>query len=349
MSSTPAPSDEEVRERIAAVPHWYHQIEVRPGIVTPGINDSAGTLEHLELPQDCTGLRALDIGARDGYFSFELERRGAEVVAIDYMDPGETGFPVARELLGSQVEFQVENLYDLDPERHGTFDIVLFLGVLYHLRDPLLALDRIWGVCSEDALLALETQVLEDAVLLPDGSFRTLRSFDPVLDEVALAQFYPGDSLRGDHTNYWSPNAACMRGLLQDAGFTPVSDVVEGARGVFHARRAESATTTYFRRLEKSTPREVAPPADPPATAAEAAHLEAALASAQYRQRASDDELASARQYIASLEETVARKDRELEEALAFSEQALRTPAPAPGPPPSVLRRAAAAFERRRR
>ena len=162
------------------------------------------------------------------------------------MDPGETGFPVARELLGSQVEFQVENLYDLDPERHGTFDIVLFLGVLYHLRDPLLALDRIWGVCSEDALLALETQVLEDAVLLPDGSFRTLRSFDPVLDEVALAQFYPGDSLRGDHTNYWSPNAACMRGLLQDAGFTPVSDVVEGARGVFHARRAESATRRSY-------------------------------------------------------------------------------------------------------
>ena len=81
MTPEPALSDEQVRERIAAVPHWYHQIEVRPGIVTPGINDSAGTLAQLDLPQDCTGLRALDIGARDGFFSFELERRGAQVVA----------------------------------------------------------------------------------------------------------------------------------------------------------------------------------------------------------------------------------------------------------------------------
>lgn len=349
--STPAPSDAEVRERIAAVPHWYHRIEVRPGIVTPGINDSAGALAGLDLPADCTGLRALDIGARDGFFSFELERRGAQVLAIDSMEPDQTGFPVARELLGSQVEYLVANLYDLDPDVHGTFDIVLFFGVLYHLRDPLLALDRIWSVCREDAILALETQVLENAVLLPDGSFRALRELHPVLDEIALAQFHPGDSLRGDHTNYWSPNAACTRGLLHDAGFAVTGELVQGARGIFHARRDQSATAQYYRRLEKATVREVVPPAAPAGHADpdEAPRLQAALASAQYRQRASDDEIAGARRYIQDLEETLARKDRELAESIALNERLAGTEAPAAGPPPGVLRRAAAALERRRR
>ena len=167
-------SDKQIRERIASVAHWYHQIEIRPGITTPGINNSAHTLRQLDLAARYDGLRVLDIGARDGYFSFELERRGAEVVAVDYMDPAETGFPVARELLGSSVDFHVGNIYDLTPERHGTFDLVLFLGLLYHLRDPLLALDRIWDVCNPDAVLMLETQLLDNALLVGDGRFRTL-------------------------------------------------------------------------------------------------------------------------------------------------------------------------------
>src|SRR3954469_21042627 len=90
-------TDAEIRARIDTVPHWYHQIEIRPGVVTPGINDSSETLQLLSLPDDATGTRVLDIGVRDGYFSFELERRGAEVLAIDYLEPSETGFPIAKE------------------------------------------------------------------------------------------------------------------------------------------------------------------------------------------------------------------------------------------------------------
>src|SRR5688572_28673404 len=115
---TASMSDQQIHDRIASEPHWYHQIEIRPEIVTPSVNDSGNTLERLDLPADCGGLRALDIGARDGFFSFELERRGADVVAIDYMDPSVSGFDVARDLLGSRVECQVCNLYDLSPERH---------------------------------------------------------------------------------------------------------------------------------------------------------------------------------------------------------------------------------------
>lgn len=93
----------EVRARIASVPHCYHRIEVRPGILTPGTNDSQTSLARLDLPVDCSGLSVLDIGTRDGFFAFELERRGARVLAVDYAPPAATGFAVAADLLGSKV------------------------------------------------------------------------------------------------------------------------------------------------------------------------------------------------------------------------------------------------------
>ncbi|MEA2195442.1 MAG: tRNA (mo5U34)-methyltransferase, partial [Solirubrobacteraceae bacterium] len=265
-------SDDEVRARIDSVAHWYHQIEIRPGIVTPGINDSATTLVRLKLPERCAGLRVLDIGVRDGFFSFELERRGAEVVAIDYMDPAETGFAVARELLGSKVEYVVDNVYNVTPERYGTFDIVLFLGVMYHLRDPLLVLDRLWDVSNPEATLALETQILDSSLLLLDGSFEALREVDPRLDDLCLMQFHPGDSLHGDQTNYWSPNATCTRALMEAAGFDVADEVILGKRGIFVGRRVVDSTQVYHRRIEKATVAEgsasYADPAPVPAAAA---------------------------------------------------------------------------------
>ncbi len=93
-------TDADARAMISAYPRWYHRIEVRPGLITPGVNDSPGTLQMLQLPSDCTGMRVLDIGTRDGFFAFELERRGADVVAVDYMPAERTGFPIAAQLLG---------------------------------------------------------------------------------------------------------------------------------------------------------------------------------------------------------------------------------------------------------
>ena len=315
-------SDKQIRERIASVAHWYHQIEIRPGITTPGINNSALTLRQLDLAARYDGLRVLDIGARDGYFSFELERRGAEVVAVDYMDPAETGFPVARELLGSNVGFHVGNIYDLTPESHGTFDLVLFLGLLYHLRDPLLALDRIWDVCNPDAVLMLETQLLDNAVLVGEGQFRTLAEIDPVLPDLCLMQFYPEDSLNGDHSNYWAPTAACTRGMLRAAGFAVTGEDVNGARGIFHARQTVDDTALYHRRLEKTTVAQAGSgpaPAQPDKPMSES-RLERELASARSHVSRSDAELAGAREYIRSLEAEVARKEAALIAALEYRE-----------------------------
>src|SRR4051794_38823127 len=102
-SSTP----EELNQKIARHTKWYHMVEVAPGVVTPGHNHGARTAEKLQLPEDCTGLRVLDIGARDGYFSFLLEQRGAaEVVAVDHAAQSETGFPILKEIFNSKVRWE---------------------------------------------------------------------------------------------------------------------------------------------------------------------------------------------------------------------------------------------------
>lgn len=237
----------QVRARVASVKTWYHRIEVRPGIVTPGTNDSPEALERLRLPSDCTGLSALDIGTRDGFFAFELERRGARVLAIDYLSPTETGFSVAADLLNSHVQYMQENVYRLSPEKHGLFDIVLFLGVLYHLPDLLGALAVLRGVCGRR--LYLETHLLDqEGFLMPDGTFQSIESISPVLRETPILQFYPDDTLGGDYTNFWAPNARCMEEMLRASGFAVESRDVYADRGVFRCLTAPPSAKSGFYR-----------------------------------------------------------------------------------------------------
>jgi SAM-dependent methyltransferase len=119
----------------------------------------------------------LDIGCYDGFFSFEAERRGAKrVLATDRHPIDHCGFAVAQELLGSKVEYAVASVFDLDAAVHGTFDVVLFLGVFYHLRHPLLSLEKIRRVCS--GYMFLETQVL-DSQFVHNGRITTLAPMKP--------------------------------------------------------------------------------------------------------------------------------------------------------------------------
>jgi tRNA (mo5U34)-methyltransferase len=242
---------QEAQRLIAAHPHWYHQIEVAPGVVTPGVNDSQMILDALQLPDSLEGMRVLDIGARDGYFSFECERRGAaEVVAIDYLTPEETGFPIAKQLVGSQVEMRQANVYDLDPKEFGTFDLVLFLGVLYHLRDPMLALDRIADVAA--GRLILETQAIDDAVLVGPGEFKRLVDIAPELESIPLMQFYPGDALNNDPTNVWAPNQVALRAMLEESGFAVDRELRIGQRALAFCHRTEDAMRDYWKRRDRA-------------------------------------------------------------------------------------------------
>src|SRR5215217_7219370 len=141
---------EELRAEIQRV-IWYHTIPLPGGITTPGVDNTPSRLPKMRLPDDLSGRTVLDIGAWDGYFSFEAERRGASrVVAADYYawhgvgwgtGQGKAGFQLARQALGSRVEDVDIDVMDLSPDRVGSFDVVLFLGVLYHLPNPLLALE----------------------------------------------------------------------------------------------------------------------------------------------------------------------------------------------------------------
>lgn len=237
---------------VAAHEHWYHQISLMPGLVTPGINDSQQILDALRLPERLDGLRVLDIGARDGFFSFECERRGAEVVAIDSMPPEATGFPIAKELVGSQVEMLQRNVYDLSPEEFGTFDLVLFLGVLYHLRDPMLALDRIWSVARDK--LIVETQMIDEALLVGPNRFKRLAELDPELEQIPLMQFYPGDALNEDPTNVWAPNRACLAAMLEEVGFAVQDQRPLGRqRGLAFAERKEDWMLDSLRQHDRAS------------------------------------------------------------------------------------------------
>lgn len=241
---------ERLRERVAAVPVWFHQIDLGHGVITPGLR--GWEFDALGLPS-VAGKTVLDVGAWDGYFSFEAERRGASrVVALDHyvwsLDlegwerhqaerraggapplpahevpglwqperlPGKRGFDVAREALGSSVDPVVADFMEVDLDSLGRFDVVLYLGVLYHMENPLAALRRLYEVTAE--LAVIETE----AIQLPGA------------DERAVCEFFEGASLAGDPSNWWAPNAAALVAMCRSAGFSQVRVVADTSdRGV---------------------------------------------------------------------------------------------------------------------
>lgn len=213
---------------------WFHTIDLGHGIVTPGQDETPQKLAQLHLPERMDGLSVLDVGAWDGFFSFECERRGAaRVVAVDpacWNPPvwGERGwgtkepFELAHRALGSSVETRDVQLLDLSPETVGEFDIVLFLGVFYHLPDPWQYVERVSSVCR--GLLVVETH----ADLLD-------------LRRPAMA-FYPGSEIDGDPSNWWGPNPAALSGMLKHEGFSSVE--------VFKDGRARRTVRSAYRRLK---------------------------------------------------------------------------------------------------
>jgi len=162
----------DLRERFSEI-DWYHTQELAPGLITPGMFDLRPYVSRYGLPDDLTGVRALDVGTFEGFWAFELERRGAEVTALDVdrlqqldwprrLRPDDDGargegFRLARAALGSSVERVGMPIYDATPERlGGKFDLIFIGTVTIHLRDPMLALERLAGLCSGRLILADE-------------------------------------------------------------------------------------------------------------------------------------------------------------------------------------------------
>jgi len=247
MSEMSELSPSQIRELVAAIGHWHHVLQFPHGITSPGAYDPRGMFGSLQLP-DLRGKRVLDVGTRDGFFAFECERLGAEVVAVDYADMDLTGFGAARKIYGSRVEYVQANVYDLDPGRLGTFDVVLFLGVLYHLRHPLLALDRLRPLCRE--LLIVESLVCDARVFTGFETGQPLAELAPRLAGVPIAQFLPVERFHADATNKWVPNVACLRALIEDAMFDPGPAHAWGDRALVHARPAAESTALRWVKLD---------------------------------------------------------------------------------------------------
>jgi tRNA (mo5U34)-methyltransferase len=207
----------ELRERVSAV-DWYHTIELAPGVVTDGMFDHRPYVDRYGLPADLTGKRALDVGTFDGFWAFELERRGAQVVAIDIDDAREYDWPprlhdrasgsrgdsfrLAAEARGSTVERIAASVYDATPELlGGRFDLVLCGSILIHLRDPMLALQRLAALCAGQLVLAEEYS-----------------------RRLELVPFVKAVEFRGhtQHMTWWRPTTRAWLAMVHTAGFDDV-------------------------------------------------------------------------------------------------------------------------------
>ena len=175
---------------------WYHSFEFPDGTSVEGVQ----TLQQLRdrwsrfpLPSDLTGKRVLDIGAWDGWFSFEAERRGAAVVSLDVVEI--PNLLAARERLGSRIDYRVTNLYKIPRLGLGAFDYVFFLGVLYHVKHPMLSLQI---VCALTTSVAIVESAVIDAQAYRDG----------VREEIPTLEFYEIDELGGHFDNWFGPSVS---------------------------------------------------------------------------------------------------------------------------------------------
>ena len=238
--SSPAPDASATRRR------WYHTLELPGGVVTPGEYDLRPVLRHVPLPASLDGKRCLDVGTHDGFWAFEMERRGArEVVAIDLEDPErydyaqpapiitedvraqaaerQEGFEVARRALGSQVQRRDMSVYDLSPSGIGEFDFAVIGTLLLHLRDPVGALSAIGRVLRGELLV-------NDAVSL---SLSALRPRTPAAKLMGV----PGLPF------WWLPNVSGLRQLVVSAGYE-----ILASHGPYRVRLGSGSARTPLQR-----------------------------------------------------------------------------------------------------
>ena len=259
---------EQLQEMAESQPFWWHSIDLGCRVVTPGVKcrgDMTNELKSLRLP-DLRGKTVLDIGPMDGFYSFEAERRGAKrVVAVDYYSwsldlakhfeymkeckergveqkpdqetpnwrpselPGKRGFDTAHKALGSKVESVVADYMSLDPLKMGVFDVVLYMGVLYHMQDPLAAMKQVAALTGEVAIIETEAEVV------------------PGYEHLALCEFFETNELNSDMSNWWAPNQKALLGLCRAAGFRRV-EVIVGAPAANRPRAGISRTRAEVQR-----------------------------------------------------------------------------------------------------
>jgi tRNA (mo5U34)-methyltransferase len=216
--ASPQASNADLRAEVGRYP-WYHTLELGDGVVTEAMFDHRPVLDRYPVPADLSGLRCLDVGTMDGFWAFEMERRGAaSVTAIDLDDPEALDWPaslregektldetkaerfaLAKRAIGSSVERVTLSAYDLSPDRLGSFDFVFCGDLLVHLKDPVSAVERIRSVCTGSAVIV-----------------NTIKRFR-FRERVPLAEL---DGV--DEFVWWHTNLAGLERIVRAGGFPRV-------------------------------------------------------------------------------------------------------------------------------
>ncbi|MEK0084080.1 TIGR04290 family methyltransferase [Benzoatithermus flavus] len=224
MTDEVPPSDQEhIRRRIHELGPWFHNMNL--GGIWTAPEHFLGDYPAIKwqrfahaIPADLSGKSVLDIGCNAGFYALEMKRRGAaRVVAIDSDEDYLAQARFAAEVTGAKIEFRKLSVYDV-AKLGERFDLVLFMGVFYHLRHPLLALDLIHAHVAKDLLVfqSLQRGSTEVELVAEDYPFFDTAMFDrPGYPKMHFIEH----RYAGDPTNWWAPNRACVEAMLRSAGF----------------------------------------------------------------------------------------------------------------------------------
>jgi len=238
-----------IERRVRELGRWFHNIDLKGVRTAP--DHFLGDYPAIKwrrfahaIPEDLSGKTVLDIGCNGGFYAIEMKRRGADrVVAVDFDDVYLNQARFAAEVMGADIEFRKLSVYDVALLKEK-FDVVLFMGVFYHLRHPLLALDLIWEHVAKD-ILVFQSMLRGPDVVLPvqdDYPFSEAEHFErPGYPRMVFVE----NKYSNDETNWWIPNRAGMEAMLRSSGFTilehPEEEVFVCRRGA----RSEFVDTVH--------------------------------------------------------------------------------------------------------
>jgi tRNA (mo5U34)-methyltransferase len=279
MADDPDPGVAELRRQAEALGPWFHNLHLPGGVQTVPDHFLGGDFPSFKwqqirdgIPQDLAGWRVLDVGCNAGFYSFELAKRGASVLAIDVDGHYLAQARWAAQQFGLQerIEFRLQQVYDL-ARSSESFDLVWFMGVFYHLRYPLLALDLL--AQRTRRMMVFQTLSMPGEEVYPDTEDHPITEREPLLDAGWPKMAFIEHKFSGDPTNWWVPNHAAIEAMLRSSGLRVTDRPAEEI--YFCVPNPETAASQWDDQLQCVVGVANAAPQRQPATAA---HREATAA-----------------------------------------------------------------------
>jgi tRNA (mo5U34)-methyltransferase len=237
---TAALTPDGIQQRVRELGEWFHNLNL--GGVQTAPEHFLGDYPAVKwqqfahaVPADLRGWTVLDVGCNAGFYTLEMKRRGADrVVGVDSDSRYLAQARFAAEVAGVEVELRQMSVYEL-PSLRERFDLVLFMGVLYHLRHPLLALDILYAHAARN-MLVFQSMLRGSERVSPVSADYDFRETAPFADDGFPCMYFVEHRYAGDPTNWWIPNRACVEAMLRSAGFDIVDHPEEE---VFICRRLD--------------------------------------------------------------------------------------------------------------